>query len=87
VVAGQRINKVDLQRFVAIDRKMMRQQHEKDDKSDVIVTSSATTGGCHAQNSHGVSPVQVTGEADQCGFNGHDSCSSPEVHHNNVTSS
>jgi len=30
VVEGQRINKVDLQRYVAIDRRMMKQQQQQD---------------------------------------------------------
>jgi len=57
-VAGQRINKVDLQRYVAIDRKMMRQQQKE--KSDDDVTSSTGAPAPCRQCSHRVSLVQLT---------------------------
>ena len=49
VVEGQRINKADLQRYVTIDRKMMKQQEQtasKETRDDVTVTSSSSTRHC-----------------------------------------
>jgi len=89
VVAGQKINRVDLQRFVAIDRKMMRQQQQHE--NDVIVTSSSAAGGCHAPQygGHRISLVQVTDGSvtDHCGCDGQDTFSPSEVPHNNANAS
>ena len=49
VVEGQRINKADLQRYLTIDRKMMKQHEQaacKEARDDVSVTSSSATGHC-----------------------------------------
>lgn len=49
VVEGQRINKADLQRYLTIDRKMMKQQEQaasKETRDDVTVTSSSATRRC-----------------------------------------
>ena len=76
VVAGQRINKLDLQRYVAIDRKAMRQQERdtSEQRHDDEMTSS--TGVCCSQGptqtSEWSNSVREAGDC-QC-----DGCSSQE---------
>jgi len=60
IVAGQRINKLDLQRFIAIDRKVMRQQEKAGERRDDDVTSSTGACGSHA---HKISLVQLADTA------------------------
>jgi len=59
IVEGQRINKTDLQRYLTIDRKAMRQQEqaEKADREDEATGTSSTGARRHSCN---ISLVQLT---------------------------
>jgi len=94
VVEGQRITKLDLQRYVAIDRRLMRQaqqaeSHGKLDNDEDATTSSTAEAAGH-RRSNNISLIQTTDtdtseprhsslqEPRQCSQSAHATSASPE---------